>query len=270
MSIGSIASKGLNYAGRLIFDDKFSQGVTKTLKVYRRQKKAGVYTGNFKNMVVDSFKRADRITEKNVWQGLKNSVVSYGDDVAKLWKNPSVGFFKKIGGTLKGLGKRAPLIGAVLTIAFELPNIIRATKDGGLIKGVTETAKSGVRLASGIACAAVASAFMGPFIGSIVGFMVGDFLAKLVVGKSHTEKLQEAEEKQQQAIVDNQQQYPLNVNPSDYPENPGLVPQTLPTQTQPVFTSFLPQATMTPEQLMAYQNALYGQNPFGQKISYMG
>lgn len=269
MSIGSIASTGLNYAGRLIFDDKFSQRITQSLKICRKHKKAGKYTGNFKDMIVDSFKRADSCTEKNVWKGLKKSVVSYGDEVAKLWKNPSVGFFKKIGGTLKGLGKRAPLIGAVLTVAFELPNIIRATKDGGLIKGVTETAKSGVRLASGIACAAIASAFMGPLLGSIVGFTVGDFLGKLVVGKSHTEKLQEAEEKQQQAIVDNQQQYPLNVNPSDYPENPGLVPQTLPTQTQPVFTSFLPQATMTPDQLMAYQNALYGQNPFLNNINYM-
>ncbi|MBE7709362.1 MAG: hypothetical protein E7Z93_02820 [Cyanobacteria bacterium SIG32] len=255
MSIAGIAKTGLNYASRLILDDKFSSRVTASIKMFRKQKKAGVYSGNFGNIVKDSFVRAGKKTNPNVWGALRESVTSYGTETAALWKS-NKGIFSKLGGTFKGLTKRAPLIGAILTVAFEIPNVYRAIKDGGLIYGATEVAKSGVRLATGIAAGAIGAAFLGP-VGAFAGYFIGDWLGKLVVGKSHTEKLAEQEEKQQEQLAQFMTLQDAAIN-----EQAALAQlqgaQGAGYQQTPAFTSFLPQATMTPDQLQAYGNALYG------------
>ena len=222
MSIVNAAKVGLNYAGRLIFDEKLATGITHSIKQYRHYNKAmkaaGKQTISIKNMIADSFKRAGAKATKanpNLWQSFKSSITSYGSEVAKLWKASDKGIFSKLGGTLKGLGKRMPLIGAALMVAFEIPNIFRATRDGGILNGALETVKSGARIATGIAAGAVLSGFLGP-IGLIGGFMVGDWLAKLVVGKSHTEKLDEAQARQQELQQQQLAQFGAQFDPAKY------------------------------------------------------
>jgi len=130
MSIVGIAKTGLNYAGRLIFNDKFATTVTKSLKISRSLNR---YNGSIGKQIKEAFKYADITTEKSVFKGLKDSLKSYKGEVSTLWKS-NKGIFSKCGGTLKGLWTRAPLIGTALTLAFEIPNIYHAIKDT-LLKG---------------------------------------------------------------------------------------------------------------------------------------
>ena len=124
------------------------------------------------------------------------------------------GFLGKIlGGTkgfFKGLGKNMPLIGALMTIAFEIPNVVKASKEQGIGQGVKEVAKAGARLAGGGIGAAIGSAIC-PGIGTCIGWMVGEWLTSKVVGKTYSEKVAEAEyeaqmaAEQQQAIAQQQE-----------------------------------------------------------------
>lgn len=105
--------------------------------------------------------------------------------LSKLW--PQI---KSLG---KVFGKRMPLIGAALTLAFELPNIAKATWNDGLLSGVGETAKTGVRLGLGAVGGAIGSALIPiPLLGSVVGYAIGDMIGKFVVGKSYSEKQAES------------------------------------------------------------------------------
>ena len=237
MGIASIAKTGLNYAGRLIFDDRFASKVTSSIKARGRvYKKAGKnrFT-QFHEQVGEAFVRADKVTgKKGIFQSLKDSLKGYKTDVSALWKSDKK-LLSKLGGTLKGLGKRAPLIGTALMVAFELPNIFKATKEGGLVNGALEVGKSSVRIAAGIAGGAIGTAILGP-LGSIPGFIIGDLLGKLVVGKSYSEKKAAEQEKIAQAI-----------NTSNQAFNTAI-------------TNMLPQMTMSPQELMLLQQMLYGNN----------
>lgn len=245
-SIARIASKGWNYAGRLIFDDRFATEITKSIKNQRQILKASgknSFTG-FHKQVKDAFISAEKATsDKKIFQSLKDSLNGYRKDVKDLWTNPSLkggkGLMSKIGGTFKGLWKRAPLIGTVLMVAFELPNIFKATKEGGLINGAAETGKSAVRIAAGVACGAIGTAILGP-LGSIPGFIIGDLLGKLVVGKSYSEKKAAQEQKIAEMTG-------MNGIPGQ---------QTTPYQTIPQM-----QMTMSPQELMALQQMLYSNTP---------
>ena len=96
-------------------------------------------------------------------------------------------------GGVKGLGKgiwsKMPLVGNLLLIAFELPNIISATKDQGI-------------------GAAIGGMAFGP-IGGFIGYGVGEWLTSKVVGKSYSEKIAEAEGKQAEALSMYQQTQPV-------------------------------------------------------------
>ena len=46
----------------------------------------------------------------------------------------------------KGIGQKLPLIGNLMLIAFELPNIFKATIEKGIGQGLIETVKAGARL----------------------------------------------------------------------------------------------------------------------------
>lgn len=115
------------------------------------------------------------------------------------------GELKAAGGFMKGLkviGKKMPVIGAVLTAACELPNIIGAFKDGGFKAGVKEILGTGVELGGMAAGAAIGSAIC-PGVGTIIGGIVGAIGGSLIRGKTHTEKKKEAA---QQAETDAIQQ----------------------------------------------------------------
>lgn len=118
-------------------------------------------------------------------------------------------------GFFKGIGKKMPLIGNILLVAFELPNIIDAVKEKGLIQGGKEVVKAGARLTAASIASAVGTAVAGP-IGGIVGFIAGDWLASKVVGKSYSEQ---KAEKEQQAAEDMARLHELT-------QQQGMVAQT--------------------------------------------
>lgn len=158
-------------------------------------------------------------------------------------KSPILGSMK---GFFKGIGKKMPLLGNLMLVAFELPNIFKATKEQGIMQGGAEVVKAGARLGGASIGAAVGTAVAGP-IGGLAGWIAGEWLTSKVVGKSYTEQKEEAEQKQaeieQQAISLLQQnginpygqydsamvQNPYGANP--YAMNPiGYTPETFGTQ----------------------------------------
>src|SRR5574344_366745 len=172
-------------------------------------------------------------TKGSIWTKVKSGAIALEQDVAKksvkeggffkrLWKNiihtpRDLVKGTKIGaraakiaqkcsflGGLKGLGKaiakKMPFIGAILTIGFEIPNIITSFKEKGPLFALKETG----RLAGGAAGAAIGSAIC-PGIGSIVGWIVGEWIAGKVVGESYSDQKEEA---QAQADENGQKEQP--------------------------------------------------------------
>jgi hypothetical protein len=97
-------------------------------------------------------------------------------------------------GAGKAILKKMPVIGAVLTIGLEIPNIVRAFKDGGFKAGMKEVGGAGVELGCMAGGAAIGSAIC-PGIGTAIGAVVGGIVGMFARGKTHTEKKaqQEAE-----------------------------------------------------------------------------
>lgn len=145
-------------------------------------------TGNFFSRVWKNLKS----TPRDLAQGYKTAA----QGAKSLGKS---GLWAGIKGTGKALAKKMPLIGAVLTIGLELPNIIGAFKDGGFKAGMKEIGGAGVELGGMAAGAAVGSCF-GP-VGTVVGGIVGGIVGMFVRGKTHSEKKaeQEAAAQEQQA-----------------------------------------------------------------------
>ena len=133
-----------------------------------------------------SFWKATKNSITSIWPDLKTNWTSAGEAAKAAGKSAGWAKFKSIG---KVLGKRMPLIGAVMTLAFELPNIIKATANEGVLAGAGETAKTGVRLGISTLCGALTQALIPiPFLGGMVGFVAGDLLGRFIVGKSYSEK----------------------------------------------------------------------------------
>ena len=100
------------------------------------------------------------------------------------------GIWGGIKGFLGGVGKKMPLIGTLIAIGFEIPNIFKAGSEQGAGEALKETGKAAARLAGGAAGAAIGSAIC-PGIGSLIGWVAGEWLTGLVVGKTYTEKKDE-------------------------------------------------------------------------------
>lgn len=192
----------------------------------KQQKKHG---GFFKNMVYQTKTIPSRM--KAGWRlGAANA--------AKAGKSAWWGGLK---GSIGSLGKRLPLLGGLLAIAVEIPNIWSATKDKGIIGGATETVKTAARVTTGMAGAAIGGALLspipvvGPIIGSLIGYMAGDALASIFTGKSHTEKKMAAQAQAQQ-----QKQAQSGTHFDTGTTNPFA------------------QGTLTPQELAMLQMQLYG------------
>ena len=105
---------------------------------------------------------------------------------------------------IKGAGgvliKRMPLIGGTLFALSEVPNIFKATKENGVVAGITETVKAGIRLTGWTGGAAVGAALgsivpgVGTLIGGLVGGFLGGALGDLDAGKSYTEQQKKLQE----------------------------------------------------------------------------
>jgi len=125
-----------------------------------------------------------------------NSSVSIFNGLSKGAATQTAG--KALSKTVKG--------GVIIDALFQIPNLITTIKDKGIMEGVGEALKSGVKITAGAIGGMIGTAIGGP-IGSIVGYMAGSWLAGKIVGKSYTEKKEEAEAQQQaQAEIYNQQQ----------------------------------------------------------------
>lgn len=158
---------------------------------------------------------AKKSTQGGFFSRLWKNVKSFAPDVfhrypkvgiraAKIaGKSTTLGALK---GVVKGVAKKLPFIGAIATVAFEIPNIIETAKDKGIMAAAGEVLKSSARLGGGAAGAAIGSAIC-PGIGSVVGWVVGEWLTGMVVGKSYSE--QKAEAQETQAKTPQPQQYTL-------------------------------------------------------------
>ena len=243
--VGSViryAPKVWNYGTRLvkaspyiIFGDAAHSGVRAASTVTRSAGQS--WTSVVKNMFkeggrgIEANIRAVKAAEGSIFtQGLK-ALKSIPRTISVYTRKGIVeagvkGTSKLAGGLkgfFKGVGKKMPLIGNLMLVAFELPNIFKATKEQGIIQGGKEVVKAGTRLTAASIASAIGTAVAGP-IGGIVGFIAGDWLASKVVGKSYTEKKAEEEQKAAEDMARLQelaQQQGVTL-----PQQPGQVPFT--------------------------------------------
>ncbi len=104
-------------------------------------------------------------------------------------------FWGKIGGANKALMKRMPLIGGLMAVAFQVPNIVKAftSEQGGLGTGLAETGKAVAKIGLDTAGFMIGQALIPiPFVGGMIGAMVTGFLGEKILGKSFAEKQAEA------------------------------------------------------------------------------
>ncbi len=176
---------------------------------------------------------------KKIAQGWKIG----GYKAQKAGKNVLLG---KIGGLFKGIGTRMPLIGSLLMIGFEIPNIVKATINEGIVQGGAEIVKAGARLGGATILGALGTAIGGP-IGGIVGFIAGDWIMSKIVGKSYSEREMEQEEKTAQMV-----------------ETTGTAAEN-----SQAAAGILNQNNMfTPEQLMWMNNKLYNNSNLNDDFMY--
>ncbi len=217
-SLGAVKS-GLKTIPSIIFED----GADIFVRGAKDNFKAGIKKNqSIKKALLDGIKKsgknlAKEVAEKdksgNFFKRFWKSIKSTPTDIATATKNGAkvakeAGKSGIIGGA-KGLGKgiwsKMPLVGNLLLIGFELPNIITATKEQGIGQGVAEVAKTTSRLVGGSIGAAIGGMAFGP-IGGFIGYGVGEWLTSKIVGKSYSEKIAEAQEKQAEALSMLQQQ----------------------------------------------------------------
>ena len=191
MGIGSVGSTYFNFilgTG----SEEIGKRIKDTVK-YRKQHNLSypkaLATG-FSRGVKKSYNLSQR--RGGYWKSVKNGFKAIPDG----WKAGKG--FGKLTGAFKGMGKAMPALMAFSTIAFELPNIYKATKEKGVGQGAKEVGKAAVRLTTGALCAALGTAIL-PIGGSIVGWMVGDWIGSKIVGKSYSEKAEGQEEPHQPA-----------------------------------------------------------------------
>lgn len=137
-------------------------------------------TGNFFSRLVKNLRNTPKDLAKGFKVGAKAGAMKGSSKLLSGLK-----------GTGKAFVKKMPLIGAVLTVALEAPNIISAFKDGGFKAGMKEVGGAGVELGCIAGGAAIGSCF-GP-VGTAIGAVVGGFVGMFARGKTHSEKKAEKE-----------------------------------------------------------------------------
>lgn len=116
-----------------------------------------------------------------------------GGEVAKR-AGKSIGW-GRANGVFKALMKRMPLIGGLLAVATQIPNVYNAftDKNGGVGTGMLELGKAAGKLGLETAGFMVGQALIPiPFVGGIIGSTLAGLLGEAVLGKSFTEKQEEA------------------------------------------------------------------------------
>ena len=105
----------------------------------------------------------------------------------------------KIGGANKALMKRMPLIGGLMMVTTQIPNIYNAftDKNGGVATGLLETGKAVAKVGLDTAGFMIGQALIPiPFVGGMIGCIASSWLGEKILGKSFSDKKAEAEGKQ--------------------------------------------------------------------------
>lgn len=164
-------------------------------------------------------------------------------------------FWGKIGGANKALMKRMPLIGGLIMVATQIPNIYKAftsdgvdektglvdpRKTGGLATGLLETGKAVAKVGLDTAGFMIGQALIPiPFVGGMIGCIASSWLGEEILGKSFTDKVDEIDGKK--SILPSCTPYTAQNNTQNFNGSSGFV---------------APQSAFTNEQLMRMQMLL--------------
>lgn len=221
MGIGSVALKVLKLIPKYAFSDGASKigkarratvasdtksiwGKGNEFALKNAKKKIGVGWEALKNEASKTMN-----SNKSIWSSIKSfgkSLISkpkQGIRVAeKLAQRAgkTAGFWAKAGGALKGLGKvfkKLPVIGTIIAIGCEIPDIYDAFSRGGAWEGTKQVLKSTAKIA-GFAAGTALGAVVGGPVGALVGGLAGDMLVNWIVGGSYSENNPKTEDGEQE------------------------------------------------------------------------
>ena len=185
-------------------------------------KTGNIFSKEFWSNLGKGFKDAGIAAEKHsarqvaqhgsFWKATKASLKDFFPSLERSWRAGGAaakatgksGLLGSVKGLFKGIGKKMPLIGSALLVAFELPNIIKATKNEGIAQGICEAGKACARLGGGALGGAIGAAVLGP-IGGILGWCLGEWITGKIVGKSYSERVAKQKEKQDALIKEQPQ-----------------------------------------------------------------
>lgn len=172
-------------------------GVTKTGEAIEEKG----FTTLKKDVGTAWIKAKEAVKDKSLWTTIKDTFKTMGDEFKGLKDIPKfLGKGGKLAETGKILFKGMPLIGNILMVACEMPNIIKAFTDkkdgGGIGTGLIEILRAGIKMAGFVAGMTLGTVLFGP-IGGIVGGIAGQWLTDKLVGKSFSETAAEKEAKGQ-------------------------------------------------------------------------
>ena len=234
MSISAIMPKVWNYTVRAVKaypGAVFGTGTERAAQVLKKTKNFEKF---FASMERNSLKEMGAVRAKGgalqgaSWKGffgnfgknLKTLLPELGKSISGGYK--AGGFLGGVKGLGKGLGSKMPLIGSLMLLGFEIPNIFKATKNEGIVSGAAETVKAGARLGGAMVGAAIGQALIPiPFVGGLIGWVAGERLVSMFTGKSYSERVAKLEEKKQEEA-------PKNMNNTDSLYS-GVTPSTMST-----------------------------------------
>lgn len=220
--------KAMNLASDVFNKKTLGKDTLKALKKESKTNKA------FAQKIVELYKQASSktLTPESLKKIFGNTISSKADDIAasavkSLEKTATETTGKGIGKLFKSLKGKGGTLGIIFTVAFELPELIKAFKNGD---GLQQIGRSSFNIA-GFAGGAAAGAAIGsviPVAGTAVGAIVGGLcglvggmaggavtskIAESIFGKSIADKKEELAQKQQKSLAQ-QQQLAQSYNPN--------------------------------------------------------
>lgn len=178
-----------------VFSDTLSKLVRGEKNAAGKYENGAGFKGLGKNIKTAFEASKEAVKDKSFWTMIKESIGNLPKEI----KDATSGVTKgKTAEVLKVLGKRMPLALNLVMLATAIPNIFNAFTDtkngGGVIAGVAETGKTAVELGVAAAGAALGQALIPiPFVGAMIGGMAAGFIASQLMGKTFTEKSEEAQ-----------------------------------------------------------------------------
>lgn len=242
------------------FVPKAKAGMKELSKEYKATKTTGLLKG-----IGSSFKNIWKTITSSTKAGVRAaSIKSAGKSVSKLatFAGGAKGLFKGLGKCLKKL----PVIGTILTVGFEIPEIYGAFKDGGFWEGTKQVLRSGGKLIVGAGCAALGTAIGGP-VGGAIGWIAGDMLMDWIFPPYSEQKAKEEEQQTAQNEELSRENIPTEQErdqAQQQQQTPSTVqqPATPAASEQPAIEQPLVQSPITPTLTTDFTTTYPGTNPF--------